>query len=219
MSDTNEKSATCGNPKHNQVLCDGSGYDCTPAPPPSATCAKWDRRCSICHELESYWRHAAFRNNHVFVPDHDVHNEACGCVVMPAPAPSEPGARKHTCNHYDDTCQVCGRQCMGFAPAPSGAAVSLPPWTLCAQCGFDVETDEDGCCVDCGSDALQVHGGPDPRLAAPRLPAEVVAVLVAVDRVDSEGFDEGHSDQRIDKAVRTWRAAGRPGLSREGEKK
>lgn len=49
-------------------------------------------------------------------------------------------------------------------------------------------------------------------VASPALPETVVAVLRACDRQDSEGFDEGHSDQRIDAAVRAWRAAGRPGL-------
>lgn len=112
----------------------------------------------------------------------------------------------------------------------SPADTKALPWTCCAQCGFDVQVDEDGCCVTCGCDALQAHGGPDPRLASPPLAPEVVAVLEAVskrraawdafilDRMD-DVKDETYSRafEREDAAANAWIAAGRPGLLPAGK--
>ncbi len=84
------------------------------------------------------------------------------------------------------------------APSPPDAGrMSEEPWTLCAQCGPDVKVDEDGCCVTCGCDALQVHGKGNPYAAARRAREENERLREALEKIATS--HQAYNDPEVTK--------------------
>jgi hypothetical protein len=137
------------------------------------------------------------------------------CDCKPAPAP-EPRCCKGTWT--DDRMFSHLSSCGTAEPAP-GPGGEITPWTLCVECGYDVQVDEDGCCVTCGNGALQLKER-DPRTEIAECSAEITvwrgrtadhASTVAVLRAEVERLAQwGAAEQG---AHLSWKASAHAALA------
>jgi len=68
------------------------------------------------------------------------------------------------CGEYDDDC-ACGD-----AAAKLAKWEAYPQKFVCADCGFGVKIDEDGCCATCGRDCAIVAVIVEPEDMTPSMP-------------------------------------------------